>query len=460
MASKREMALIYARDNRGRLIHDLFEFIKIPSVSADPDWNILENAASWILQRLKAAGIQKTQIFQTEGPPIVYGEYQPVQSPICTVLLYGHYDVQPIDPFVEWVSPPFEPHIKGEDLFGRGASDMKGQIIASIGAVEAILSQSNLPIAFKFLFEGEEEIGSPNLPRFLQEQRNLLGCDFALVPDTGMIAKDTPTITYGLRGLCCFELRVFGPKSDLHSGQYGGVVHNPAQALCELIAGMHDSEGRITLPGFYDRVLPISGDERKMWSELPQDDNGYKAQTGVKQLWGECGFSAAERVRVRPTLEVNGLLSGYTGNGMKTVIPACAMAKISMRLVPDQDPEDIKRQLIAYLEQQAPDTIRWELEQMAGHPPSVVERWSPVIQSLAQALETVWHTAPVFEREGSSIPIVGMIKKYLGIESVMTGFSLPEDNIHAPNEKIHLPTWGRGIDALVHFFYNLVEKAV
>ncbi len=460
MIMERRRALSFAQDNYENLIHDLFEFIKIPSISTDPEWSVLENAANWVSQRLKKAGVQKTQIFQTGGSPIVYGEYQPAHPPACTVLIYGHYDVQPVDPLTEWLSPPFDPKINGEHLFGRGSSDMKGQIVASIGAVEAILSQSNLPIAFKFIFEGEEEIGSPNLIPFLQGHSKLLSCNFALVPDTGMIAKDTPTITYGLRGLCCFELRVFGPKNDLHSGQYGGIVHNPAQVLCELIAGMHDSKGKITLPGFYDKVLPVSEDERRMLSELPQDDNSYKTQTGVNYLWGEHGFSAAERSKIRPTLEVNGLLSGYTGTGMKTVIPSRAMAKISMRLVPDQDPEDIRRQLVVYLEQHAPDTIRWELEQMTGHPSSVSERFSPVMRSLSKALETVWHTVPVFERDGSSIPIVGAIKKYMGIESVMTGFGLPDDNIHAPNEKLHLPTWKRGINALIHFFYNLSESAV
>lgn len=458
MTIARNPALTYAQEKHDNFLRDLVEFMKIPTVSTDSDFAVLGNAAKWLASRLEAAGIQQTKIFQTSGAPIVYGEYQPTRTAKCTILIYGHYDVQPADPLAEWLSPPFEPVLKGDNLYGRGASDMKGQIIASIGAVEAVLTQSDLPIAFKFLIEGEEEIGSPNLIPFLTGNKKLLSCNFAFVPDAGMIAKDVPAITYGLRGLSCFELRIFGPKNDLHSGHYGGVIHNPAQVLCELVAGMHDREGRVTLPGFYDRVIPISEEEREILSRLSPNEEGYKTQTGVKKLWGENGYSVIERAKVRPTLEINGLLSGYIGKGMKTIIPAYAMAKISMRLVPNQTPEDVEHQLIAYLEQRAPDTVKWELEKMAGHPPSIVGRKSPELQSLAHALELVWHIPPVFEREGGSIPIVGAMQKYLGIESVMTGFSLPDDNIHAPNEKIHLPTWRRGIDALIHFFYNLAES--
>ena len=334
---------------------------------------------------------------------------------------------------------------------------MKGQVIAVLSAIEAIQKVSKLPVNVKFILEGEEEIGSPNLTEFLQEHKDLLASDFALNPDAGMIAADIPTIVYALRGLAYFELRVFGPAHDLHSGLFGGVVHNPAQALCELIAGMHDSNGRITLPGFYDRVHELPDEERSELSRLPMDEQYYRQQMGVSQTWGETGFTPIERVGARPTLEVNGLLAGFTGKGSKTVIPSHAMAKISMRLVPDQDPAEVHQQLIQYMEQNAPPTIQWEIVPMAGGPASMSDPHHPATEALASALETVWGKRPVYKREGGSVPVVGDMQKILSVESVLTGFGLPDDNLHAPNEKLHLPTWYQGIDALIHFFYNLME---
>jgi acetylornithine deacetylase/succinyl-diaminopimelate desuccinylase-like protein len=334
---------------------------------------------------------------------------------------------------------------------------MKGQVIAALSAVESIVKQDVLPVNVKFIIEGEEEIGSPNLTAFLKEHKDLLACDFALNPDAGMIAADIPTIVYALRGLAYFELRVYGPEHDLHSGLYGGVVHNPAQALCELIAGMHDDHGRITLPGFYDRVRSLSAEERGELARLPMNEAYYRDQTGVPQVWGEEGYSPTERIGARPTLEVNGLLSGFTGKGSKTVLPAHAMAKISMRLVPDQDPAEVEKQLRQYLEQNAPKTIRWELDTMAGGPASITDPHIPGAEALSRALEQVWGIRPVYKREGGSIPVVADMQNILGVGSVLTGFGLPDDNLHAPNEKLHLPTWYRGIDALINFFYNLQE---
>ncbi len=332
---------------------------------------------------------------------------------------------------------------------------MKGQVIAVLSAIESIQRTSKLPVNVKFILEGEEEIGSPNLTGFLQDHKDRLACDFALNPDAGMIAQDIPTIIYALRGLAYFELRVFGPAHDLHSGIFGGVVHNPAQALCELIAGMHDKNGRITLPGFYDRVRPLPEDERLELARLPMGEEYYQQQTGVSMTWGEAGFTPNERVGARPTLEVNGLLAGLTGQGSKTVIPAHAMAKISMRLVPDQDPAEVHQQLLRYLEQNAPKTIRWELTRMAGGPASMSDPHHPATEALAKALEQVWGKRPVYKREGGSVPVVGDMQKILSVDSVLTGFGLPDDNLHAPNEKLHLPTWYKGIEALIHFFYNL-----
>jgi acetylornithine deacetylase/succinyl-diaminopimelate desuccinylase-like protein len=371
------------------------------------------------------------------------------------VIIYGHYDVQPVDPLDLWKSNPFTPTVIGEDIHARGASDMKGQAVITLKAVEALMQTGGMPINIKWLFEGEEEIGSPNLEAFITSHTDLLACDFAVNPDSGMIGKEYPTITYGLRGLAYFELLVYGPAHDLHSGGYGGVVHNPANALAELIAGMHDENGRVTLPGFYDRVSELSKEERGELARLPSDDSSFLKQTGVPELYGESGYTANERTGVRPTLDVNGLLSGFTGEGSKTVIPAWAMAKLSTRLVPDQNHEEVHQQLLQYLEKNAPKDIRWEVKTLAGNPASISDRNNRGVQAMAKALETVWGKRPYFKREGGSIPVVGDMQRLLGVESVICGFGLPDDNVHAPNEKQNLPTWYRGIEAYIHFFLNL-----
>lgn len=329
--------------------------------------------------------------------------------------------------------------------------------MVALNAIEAIMRTSALPINVKFLIEGEEEIGSPSLEPFMQENKELLACDFAVNPDTGTLAPDLPTITYALRGLAYMELRVYGPDHDLHSGVFGGSVLNPAQALCELIAGMHDSQGRVALPGFYDKVRPLSEEERAELSRLPLGDDFFLRSTGAPALYGEAGYTPVERVGARPTLEVNGLLSGFTGEGAKTVLPAWAMAKISCRLVPDQTPEDVYAQMRQYLQEHAPAAIRWTLQEMHGGPAAISDIRSPAVQALSQALETVWGKRPVFKREGGSVPVVTQFQKILGVDSVNTGFAMPDDNMHSPNEKLHLPTWYRGIDAFIHFFFNLAK---
>jgi acetylornithine deacetylase/succinyl-diaminopimelate desuccinylase-like protein len=325
-------------------------------------------------------------------------------------------------------------------------------VVVTLKAVEALVRTGSLPVNMKFIFEGEEEIGSPNLAAFIQEHRQMLASDFALNPDAGMIRADLPTITYGLRGLAYFELRLTGPAHDLHSGLFGGSVHNPAQALCELIAGMHDEQGRVTLPGFYDRVKQLSAEERQELARLPMDDAFYLAQTGAPALYGEAGYTSLERIGARPTLEVNGMSSGFTGEGQKTVLPAKAMAKISCRLVPDQDPEEVYQGLMAYLKAHAPATVTWDVIKMASGPASITDRGIPAVVSLAQAMESTWGVRPVFRREGGSVPVVHQMCEILGVESVLTGFGLPDDNLHAPNEKLHLPTFYRGIDTFIRFF--------
>ena len=458
MTVSRSAALQYAHNNRERFLEELEEFVRIPSISTDPAAKAdMQKAAEWVSSQLMALGMQNVKIYPTAGHPVVFGESLSAGETRPTVLIYGHYDVQPAEPLELWETPAFSPTIKGDNLYGRGASDMKGQVVASLKAVEAVVKNGGLPVNVKFMVEGEEEIGSVNLGDFIAAHKDLLACDFAVNPDTGMIGAQTPTITYGLRGLAYFELRLVGPDHDLHSGLFGGTIHNPAQVLCELIAGMHDAQGRITLPGFYDKVRSLSEEERLELARLPTDEQFYLEQTGVPALFGESGFTPGERVGARPTLEVNGLLSGFTGEGSKTVLPSKAMAKISMRLVPDQDPEEVRKQLMAYLEAYVPPTVTYEVLQHAGGAPSITDLEIPGVLALADALEETWGKRPVFRREGGSVPVTAQFKDILGVELVLTGFGLPDDNLHAPNEKMHLPTFYRGIDALIRFIANLGE---
>jgi len=456
MSDSRSKALRYAQENQSKFLSELNELIRIPSVSTeDNKKEDMEKAAEWIASKMRQIGLDNVGVYPTGGHPAVYGEcLNAPQAP--TVLVYGHYDVQPPDPVDLWESDPFEPVQKGENLYARGASDMKGQIIISLAAVESILKQDEFPVNVKFIVEGEEEIGSPNLENFIGSHQELLSCDVALNPDTGMISATIPTITYGLRGLAYFELKVFGPEHDLHSGLFGGIVHNPAQVMADLIAGMHDKNGRVTLPGFYNRVRILSEDERRELARLPLSEKEYIRQTGVSELWeGEKGYTAVERLGARPTLEINGLYSGFIDPGSKTVIPSYAMAKISTRLVPDQNPEETYQQLLEYLRENAPSTVRWEVIEMAGGPACLTDPQLPATQALAQSLETVFGEKPVYKLEGGSVPVTSTMEDILGVKSVLTGFGLPDDNIHAPNEKLHLPTFYKGIDTLIHFFYNM-----
>lgn len=447
-------AIQYAHDHFDDTLNQLKELVKIPSVSTDPAHaEDMLKAAHWLENKFNSLGL-KTQIFITDKHPIVFAEYQ--ANPLApTVLFYGHYDVQPPDPLDLWESGPFEPTIRGEHLFGRGTSDMKGQVIASIKAVESLLKFDSLKVNVKFMIEGEEEIGSPSLRKFLEEHKELLAADIALNPDTGMISPATPTITLGLRGVAHYEILIYGPDHDLHSGMFGGIVHNPAQALCDVLSGMHDAQGRITLPGFYERVRSLPEDEKAELNRLPITDATYLKQTGVPKLWGEPEYTAVERIGTRPSLEINGLYSGYIGEGSKTIIPSYAMAKISLRLVPHQEPAEVKQQIEQYLQDTIPDTVTWKVKGVRGAPASIVDRNLPETQALKKALETVWGIPPVYKLEGGSVPVVGSMESILGLKSVLTGFGLPEDNIHSPNEKLHLPTWKKGIDALIHFLINM-----
>lgn len=458
MSANRNSALDYAQKNHNRFLEELKTFVRIPSVSTDPQYQAqVEAAATWVADQLRSLGMSDVAVYPTARHPLVYGEYRCATPQAATLLVYGHYDVQPPEPLELWQSPPFEPSLSREYLVGRGVSDMKGQLLAGLKAIESILKADQLNVNLRFLVEGEEEIGSPSLAKFIAEHQDLLRADVALNLDSGILAPDFPTITIALRGLAYFELRVYGPAGDLHSGVFGGAVHNPAQVLCELIAGMHDAQGRVTLPGFYDRVRPLSEAERQSLARLPLDDAYFLKITGAPALFGEEGYTSAERIGARPTLEVNGLYSGYIGEGSKTVLPAYAMAKISCRLVPDQDPAEVHQQLFDYLKAHAPSTVRWEVIQHAAAPAAMIEPDRPEVIALSRAMEKVWGRKPAFKREGGSIPVVAQLKSILSMPTILTGFGLPDDNLHAPNERLHLPTWQRGIETLIHFFYNLTE---
>ncbi len=456
MNDARQNALEYARGHREQFLDELKEFLAIPSISTSSE-NIpdMERAAAWVADQLRSLGMNHVEIMPTGGHPVVYGEWMGAGKSAPTVLIYGHYDIQPVDPLELWTSDPFKAEVRGDNLYARGASDMKGQVVASLKAVESVVRTSGLPVNVKWLIEGEEEIGSLNLDEFIKQHKKMLKADFCINPDAGMIAPHLPTITYALRGLAYFDIRVFGPNRDLHSGLFGGTIHNPAQALAELVAGMHDKKGRITLPGFYDDVRKLSKAERADIAHLPIKPKDFIEKTGVPALWGETEYTPEERVSARPTLEVNGLLSGFTGQGSKTVLPAWAMAKISCRLVPDQTPEKVYKQMLQYMKQHASKSIRWEVTNLHNSGVAITEKDSVGVQAMSKALEQTWGKRPLFKREGGSIGVVVQLQKHAGVDSVLTGFGLPDDNQHSPNEKLHLPTWYKGTEAFVNLFYNL-----
>jgi acetylornithine deacetylase/succinyl-diaminopimelate desuccinylase-like protein len=447
-------AIEYAHQNRDQFLQELIDFCKLPSVSTDPDHKAdMQKTADWVASKLESIGIENIKIMETAKHPVVYGDYMHAGADAPVISVYGHYDVQPVDPLELWDTPPFEPTLRDGNLYARGASDMKGQVLAGIFAIQSILENDDLPVNIKFMIEGEEEIGSPSLDAFIKENKELLACDFALNADNAMLAPDLPTIPYSLRGLAYFEINVEGPSGDLHSGIFGGAVLNPPFELARLIGGMIDPDGRITLPGFYDSVVDMDSEERAELARLPMDDDFFLENTGAPVLFGEKGYTPVEQTGGRPTLDVNGFLSGFTGEGSKTVLPAKAMAKLSMRLVPNQDPDEVEKQLTQYMEENARPGIKWEITRHAGSPPIITPRKSEQIEAMVKALESVWGTKPVYFRVGGSIPVVNDMQALLDAPSVLTGFGLPDDNIHAPNEKLTLEPWYKGIEALIHFLY-------
>jgi acetylornithine deacetylase/succinyl-diaminopimelate desuccinylase-like protein len=446
----------YYEQNRQAFLEGLQTFLRIPSISTlsehKPD---IRRAAEFVRDELRGAGLQ-SELIEGKGNPLVYGEWTGAPGK-PTLLLYGHYDVQPPDPLDEWKSPPFEPTIRGNDIFARGSCDDKGQTYILVKAVEGLLkTKGRLPVNVKFLVEGEEETGGEHIEEYVSGRPARLKADAAVICDTEMFAPELPTITTGLRGIVYCELHVEGANHDLHSGVYGGAAPNPIQAIAEILTALKDRDGHIRIPGFYDRVAPPSPKEREAWARLPFDVAEYThKEMGAKELVGEPEIPLFERLWARPTLEVHGIRGGFTGEGAKTVIPARAVAKVSTRLVADQRPDEAIAQLKEAVRKAAPKGVTVEFKLIHSAAPSLVNPDNPFIRAAAQAMTEAFGTETVYIRSGGSIPIVGSFDQYLGIPSVMLGFGLPDDNLHAPNEKFHLPNFYRGIEAVAHYLETL-----
>lgn len=445
----------YLEQNASRFEDELCELLRIPSVSADSRHKgDVERAAEWVAGQLRGMGLT-TKVHPTPGHPIVTAE-SPAVPGAPVVLVYGHYDVQPPDPLNEWISPPFEPTRREGNLYARGATDDKGQMFTHVKSAEAWLrSGTNLPVQLKFLIEGEEEVGSAHLDAFIESHKRELAADVVVISDTSQFGPGQPAITYGLKGIAYYELRLTGPKQDLHSGTFGGSVTNPANALVRMLTALVDEKGRVQVPGFYDRVLPLSDQERKQFAELPFSEAEYMRQVGVEGLSGEAGYSTIERRWARPTCDINGLWSGYQGEGAKTVLPAKAGAKFSFRLVPDQDPHELSKSLRAMLEKLCPPGIKLELIDFHGAPGVVVPLDSPFMAAADRAIEQGFGTRPFYIREGGSIPVVNSFKKLLGVDTLLLGWGQNDDNTHSPNEKFSLADFHRGIKTSAHLWHEL-----
>ncbi len=433
----------YIQTNQDRFLSELFDLLRIPSVSADSKYKPdVRKAAEYVIQKLQDAGADKVELCETKGHPIVYG----------TVLVYGHYDVQPADPLNLWDSPAFEPVVKDGKIYARGSCDDKGQMYMHIKAFEAMMELNQLSCNVKFMIEGEEEVGSDNLGTFVKENKAKLKADVILISDTSLISLDTPSITVGLRGLCYMEVEVTGPNRDLHSGVYGGAVANPINVLSEMIASMHDKNGRITIPGFYDKVAELTAEERKALNEAPFNLDEYKKELAIDDVKGEAGYTTLERTGTRPTLDVNGIWGGYTGEGAKTVLPSKASAKISMRLVPNQNSTEITDLFTKHFQSISPKSVKVKVTAHHGGEPAVTPTDSKAFRAASSAFEEVWGKSPIPTRDGGSIPIVSLFKKELGLDTVLMGFGLDSDAIHSPNEHYGIKNFLIGIETIVAFY--------
>ncbi|MCL1631793.1 dipeptidase [Sporolactobacillus sp. CPB3-1] len=443
--------------NRQHYLKKMMEFLSIPSISSDSNHkDDVRKAASWLADDLRNGGLEHVQILETAGHPVVYADYLKAEGK-PTVLCYGHYDVQPVDPIEKWTSDPFKPVIKDNIIYGRGTSDDKGQVFMLAKAAETILeAKGELPVNIKFCFEGEEEIGSAHLDAFVDDHLDLLSADVLLVSDTTMLGMDQPAVSYALRGLCGLEVRLQGPKGDLHSGVYGGAVQNTLHAMIELLATLHDKQGHVTVKGFYDDVKPLSNEERKTCESLSNDE-ALKKELDVDSLYGEEGYSTIARIWSRPTLELNGVFGGFTGEGLKTVIPSQATAKITCRLVPDQDPAKIGAQLEKHLKEHLPVGVKLDVVLMDRADPFSMPVDHPALQAAHKALEEAFNTKAILSRQGGSVPIVNTFHDKLRLAPILMGFGLDSENFHAPNEHFHLQNFDRGLDALTSFLFYLPE---
>jgi acetylornithine deacetylase/succinyl-diaminopimelate desuccinylase-like protein len=445
--------------NRDRYVRELGEYLAIPSISALPaHQQDVRRCAEWTADHLRRIGLDSARLIETPGNPVVYAEWLGAEG-APTILFYGHYDVQPVDPLDLWESPPFEATVRDGEIYARGAVDDKGQIFMHFKAIEAHLAQNGrLPVNMKIVLEGEEEVGSQNLDEFVKANKDLLAADVVVISDSPMFDRGVPSICYGLRGLAYCQIDLRGSKTDLHSGSFGGAVANPIMVLAQILAQMKDRSGRIKIPGFYDAVRELTAEERDEWRRLPFNERQYARDIGAPKLFGETGYSTLERVWARPTFEVNGILGGFTGEGAKTVIPAVAMAKVSMRLVPDQDPDRIAALFEDYVKKVAPKTVEVKVTRMHGGKPWMTGFDNRFVQAAARAIEKGFGKTPVFNREGGSIPVVATFQEILGLPSVLFGVGLPDENAHAPNEKLDLGNFHGGIIASA-YLYDEVASA-
>ncbi|MCC7186372.1 MAG: dipeptidase [Acidobacteria bacterium] len=438
----------FIHTNRDRYVTELKDYLAIPSISALPEHQgDVRRCAEWTAAEMTRVGLENVKLIDTPGNPVVYGDWLHAEG-APTILFYGHYDVQPVDPLELWETPPFEANVRDGEIYARGAADDKGQVFMHFKAIEAHMKQQGrLPVNIRVIIEGEEEVGSKNLDNFIKEHKASLGADVVVISDSAMFDRGVPSICYGLRGLVYFQIDLRGSDSDLHSGVFGGSVANPAMVLAQLLAKMRDTSGRIKIPGFYDDVRELTPEERAEWQKLPWSDKRYMKELGAPKLFGETGFTTLERKWGRPTFEVNGLLSGFTGEGAKTVLPAVAMAKVSMRLVPDQHPDKIAEQFEAYVKDIAPKTVEVKVTRMHGGKPWMTDFDNTYVRAAGRAIEQGFGKTPVFCREGGSIPVVATFQEELGIPSVLFGVGLPDENAHAPNEKLDLLNFHNGIVA-------------
>lgn len=448
----------YLTENKDRFLNELFDLLRIPSVSADSKHaGDVRKAAEYLLEKLKAAGVDKVELCETAGHPIVFGE-KIVNPSLPTVLVYGHYDVQPPDPLDLWTSPPFEPVVKDEKIYARGSCDDKGQVYMHVKAFEAMTKLNLLSCNIKFMIEGEEEVGSEHLATFVKENKTKLKADVILISDTAIISLDHPSITVGLRGLSYMEVEVTGPNRDLHSGVYGGAVANPINILSKMIASLHDEKGRVTIPGFYDKVAQLSAADREAINKAPFSLDNYKKDLNIDDVKGEDGYTTVERTGIRPTLDVNGIWGGYTGEGAKTVLPSKAYAKISMRLVPDQDHNEISDLFTKHFTSIAPKSVKVKVTALHGGQAAVTPTDSKAFKAASQAFEEVWGKRPIPTRDGGSIPIVALFKKELGLDTVLMGFGLDSDAIHSPNEHYGIKNFMLGIETITAFYKHFSKS--